>query len=191
MKAINWNEVESKQEGFSAPVPGGYICRIVQVEDVEDKEYLKLTLDICEGEFARRGEQIEESTGATWGYYTAYRSYKDSALGFFRNFLDNVDKSNKDFSVATFNNEEQKLKDKVIGVVLREEEYVGLDRETGANVKKVALRVYSLIPTEDIRAGKFKIPKLKPLDEIGRARLQESNNYKPFSAATDDVDLPF
>ena len=46
MKKINnWDNVQ-EYVSFKNPV-GGFICEIKAVEDVPDKEYLKISYDIC------------------------------------------------------------------------------------------------------------------------------------------------
>ena len=131
MQATNWNEVEEAQQ-FERVQAGGYVCRIVKVEDVPAKQYLLVTLDIAEGKFANNGKQVEERTGNDWGYYVAYRSYKENSRPFFKSFLVALEKSNKRFIANKFNNNEQELVDLLVGVVLQEEEYVGQDKETKA-----------------------------------------------------------
>lgn len=192
MQATNWNEVEEAQE-FERVQAGGYVCRIVKVEDVLAKQYLLVTLDIAEGKFANNGKQLEERTGNNWGYYVAYRSYKESARSFFKSFLVALEKSNKRFIANKFNNNEQELVDLLVGVVLQEEEYVGQDKETKAPKKKTRLRVHSTIDANLIRAGKFKTPELKVLSDEDKTKLNESS-YVPFSdtgAVIDDSNCPF
>lgn len=191
MQATNWNEIEEAQV-FERVQAGGYVCRIVDVKDVPEKQYLLITLDIAEGKFANRGAELEERTGNTWGYYTAYRSYKESARSFFKSFLIALEKSNKRFNANRFSNNEKELIDLLVGVVLGEEEYVGQDRETKAPKKKTRLRVASTMEANLIRAGKFKVPAMKLLSDEEKAKLNESS-YVPFSdnGAVADENCPF
>lgn len=191
MQATNWNEIEEAQV-FERVQAGGYVCRIVDVKDVPEKQYLLVTLDIAEGKFANRGAELKERTGNTWGYYTAYRSYKESARSFFKSFLIALEKSNKRFNANRFSNNEKELIDLLVGVVLGEEEYVGQDRETKAPKKKTRLRVASTMDANLIRAGKFKVPAMKLLSDEEKAKLNESS-YVPFSdnGAVADENCPF
>ena len=192
MQATNWNEVEEAQE-FENPTAGGYVCRIIDVKDVPERQYLLVTLDIAEGKFTDRGKELQERTGADWGYYVAYRSYKESARSFFKSFLVALEKSNKRFKANKFNNNEKELIGLLVGVVLQEEEYVGQDKETKAPKKKTRLRVANTIDANLIRAGKFKVPALKVLSDEDKARLSESS-YMPFSdvnAVAEDINCPF
>lgn len=153
MKKIDWNAVEEINE-FKGIVPGGYIAKITNVLDEPQKEYLRVELDIADGEYKDYYKQLAESKGF-WGL-TMYRSYKESALGFFKNFKSCVEKSNKGY---IFDSDEKSLEGKLIGVVLGEEEYVGND---GSEKKRI--RVSSTKPVDDIKAGKFKVPEIKKLD---------------------------
>ena len=47
-KNVTWTEVSAA--GTSSMLPaGGYVAKIVDVEDVESREYLRFTYDIAEG----------------------------------------------------------------------------------------------------------------------------------------------
>ena len=62
MKKINWGEVEEAQN-FTRICAGGYICRVVKVEDNPQKEYLEIWCDPVEGEFKDFGTNAEQRTG--------------------------------------------------------------------------------------------------------------------------------
>ena len=187
MKATNWNNVAPAEEkSYDRPSAGGYVCRIVNVEDNEEKEYVQMLLDICEGKYAGRGEAMESSMGVTWGYYTAWRSYKDSAQGFFRAFLDTLEASNSRFVVKKFSNDANEFRGLIVGVILRDEEYVNKNGE-----KKVRTAVYKMIPADDIRAGNYKVPGLKPLSKEDEAKVITTTSYVPFSDTNASVVVPF
>lgn len=164
MKKINWNAVEAVEVGsFARPTAGGYVMNIASVEDVPDREYLLIKLDIAEGDFAGIGRDTKTRTGKDWGYFRLYRSYKDTALGMFKGFLVALEESNPDFQVATWDHDEQKLERLLIGAVLAEEEYENQQGEI-----KTALRVHSVMPAGKIRGGEFKVPPLKKLEKKTR-----------------------
>ena len=50
MKSIDLSKVQETND-YQRPAPGGYICAITAVKDIEAKEYLKVSYDIAEGEF--------------------------------------------------------------------------------------------------------------------------------------------
>lgn len=151
MKALDFTNVQATQGGeFARPTAGGYVIGIVSVEDVPEKEYLKISYDIAEGEFKNYYYDMKQRTG--YDLPVMYKSYKDKALGFFKAFLDAVAASNPGY---TWNNDERTLTRKLVGCVLREEEYRNRDGEI-----KVSLKPEVFYPAADIRAGKFEtLPK--------------------------------
>ena len=158
MKKIDWNAVEEAKD-FARLAEGGYVCKIIKVEDVPDKEYLLVYCDVAEGEFKDYGWNAETANNNDWNYIKLYRSYKHSAQGFFKSFLSTLEKSNpRRFAVNTFDGNEHKLVGLLLGIVLGEEEYQGKDGS-------VKLRTYAktLTTPEAIRKGDFKVPALKKL----------------------------
>lgn len=173
MRKLNLANVEEITE-FKKVIPGLYIAKIVEVEDVPEREYLKIKLDIAVGEFKNYYSQLNESKGF-WAL-TLFRSYKDAALSFFKAFITVAEKSN-----ANYKFDEDKyleLKGKLVGVVLSEEEYKKNDGTI--NSKIVVNRLRSV---EEIKKGDIEIP------EIKRLVLETPDT---FTAIDDDDDiLPF
>lgn len=174
MKKIDWNSVE-EAKGFEKLPAGGYVCGITAVEDVEASEYLKLEFDIAEGEYKNYYRNIYDSKGYWLGKFI--KSYKEKALGFFKKMLVAFEASNSGFK---FDNDEKALKRKLIGLVIGYEEYVKNDDTVGERIT-----VVDFLPVEDIRAGKFEIPKLKELPGL----KDVANNS--FESDEGDDDLPF
>ena len=191
MKDINLEQVEEFKD-FDSPV-GGFVCGILDVEDLEDKECLKITYDIAEGDFknfySKRKKEMK------WDCPALYRSYKEGvALKFFKGYITALEKSNKNYK---FSSNEQTMKLKKIGLVLAEEEYINKKGE-----KKVRTYVASVHSIDAIRDGDFKVPELKTL--AGASESTKSGNFSnPFvkneKAVTDDTiaeeidddDIPF
>lgn len=189
---VNWNDIKPEKLNFEQPTAGGYVCRIVMAEDVEEKEYIKFLLDISEGKFAGRGLAYENSTGNPWQYYKLYRSYKVIAQKYFRAFLDDLEESNGNFTVKGFKNTAEELRGLTVGAILRDEEYLGTDRDTGALVKKTRLIVHTTCSADAIRKGAYKVPGVKKLSEEDEKKLASgASDYVPFSNATEDVNVPF
>ena len=116
MNNVNWNEIQEQQPGdYSGPVPGAYIARIINVEDREDKEYLRIEWDFDEGEY--KGSNAETFNRAGFWPITLIRSYKQKALGFFKAFKTSVEMSNRGY---VFQNDPPSLIGKLMGVVLGE-----------------------------------------------------------------------
>lgn len=158
MRAIDLTNVKEAGD-FSRPAPGAYICTIKKVEDNTEKEYLMITFDITEGDYAGYYDQLREDH-PDWsdpGLY--YRSYRSTALGFFKRFCSAVSKSNPGFNFdGQTNADEKTLAGKKIGLVLREEEYYGNDGE-----KKTRLKVDKEFAIADI--AKQKVPECKRIIE--------------------------
>ena len=178
MKSINgWNDIEAQGNSTTKVLPaGGYVGKITNVTDVSDKEYLKIEWDISEGEFKGNGASCMERNGFMPRAFSFIRSYKDSAIGFFKGFINSVEQSNPGF---VWDFKESALVGKSIGVVLGEEEYRKNDGTVGTR-----LVVKRTISADDVRKGNFRVPDKTPLKE----------EYKPvsFTPADDpDSDLPF
>lgn len=176
MKNINWEEVK---EISQFPIPGGYAAKITRVEDREDKEYLWIEWDFADGQFKGYNKETYDKLGF-WGF-PIIRSYKESALSFFKAFKTSVENSNPGY---TFKNDPQSLVGKYVGVVLGEEEYQAKD----GSIKK-RLYVAEIHSGEKIRNGDFKIPELKRLP--GHETSSSVQNNNDFVETDDDDDLPF
>lgn len=174
MKKLNLNDVQEAQ-GYKTVAPGGYICEIKAVEDVEEKEYLRMELDIAEGDFANHYQTLYEAMGF-WGL-SFIKSYKEKALPFFKSFITAVENSNPGY---TWDDDETKLRGKRVGVVLAEEEYIGKD---GATKTRIFVDMPRSI--EAIKSNDFKVPAKKLLS--GKATAPAP----ALDVIPDDEDLPF
>ena len=185
MKRIeNYENVQASSGEFAKPTAGGYICKIIDVEDVPMNEqgkgdYLKIEYDIAHGEFKDYyTEQYNRFGGDFWAA-TMFRSYKEKALGMFKHFTNCVENSNAGYTWAW---DEKSLVGKFIGLVLGEEEYEKSDGSVG-----VRLYVKEVKTVQEIKDGNFKIPALKKL-----AVENSSNNIAGFTPVEDlSDDLPF
>ena len=176
MKNINWATVEEAKE-FDKVAVGGYICKITAIEDLEDKEYLKISYDIAFGEFKDYYKNLNESKGF-WGA-TFIKSYKDTALSFFKGFLTAIQSSNQGFAADTFN-DPKTLVGKFIGLVLSEEEYISKQDGT----IKTRLYVSQVRSIDAIKAGDFKVVDKKTVNP-------EQAGFVPVSNLNDVDELPF
>ena len=124
MKKLDLTNVQ--EAGGSKRIPAGaYICQIKGVKDVPDKEYLKVTYDIAEGEYAGHYGAIRLDH-PDWEWVGAYvKSYKTAALPMFKRFCSAISKSNGGFVFdgGSINADEATLVGKRLGMVFREEEY--------------------------------------------------------------------
>lgn len=185
MPRINLNEVEASDVTstgvFTALPAGGYVCKIVDVEHVPEREYFWLVIDIAEG------EHIGYYSDA-WGvaHPTSHRvlvSYKESALGMLKGRLSMLTDCNPGFdAIAAFQGDNwEAFYNKKVGLVVGLEEYVS---NTG-DVRERLNWFNALWRTpEQIRTGKFKVPATKKLD------TKPDKPDRPKSKTYDDP-LPF
>lgn len=153
MRSLDLSNVEEAKE-FPKLEAGGYVCRIHSVQDFENKEYLKIEYDISEGRFVGHFKALSEAKDFWAGNFI--RSYKESALPFFKAFINRIEESNPNYK---FDNNEQNLVGKYIGLVLGEEEYEGSNGEI-----KTRLYVAAIKNVDQIRNGNFAVPTFKSLD---------------------------
>ncbi|MEY2669749.1 MAG: hypothetical protein RLZZ577_65 [Bacteroidota bacterium] len=169
MRKLNLDGVEESKEFVVLP-KGLYVAKITKVEDVEDKEYLRVEVDIAEGQYK---DFYKESKFKL----NMIKSYKDSALPFFKSFITATEKSNDNFK---FNEEKlQELVGKKLGIVLAEREY----KHSSGGIRE-SLYIYQTRSIEEIRKGDIKIPDIKKLD----------GKVTGFTDITDSIidgDLPF
>lgn len=180
MKKIDMTNVQEAGE-FRRPEPGAYHCVIKAVEDISDKEYLKVGYDIAEGEYKDYYTNLRKDH-PDWAWSGVYvKSYKQAALPMFKRFCSAVSKSNGGyvFDGGSVNSDEKSLIGKHIGIVLQEEEYY-----SNSGDKRTRLIVYSECPVDKIPDQK--VPKLKALKE------ESSSNFvnEGFTKA-DEAEVPW
>jgi len=163
MKKVDTTNVQEAGEQQRL-MAGAYNCVIRKVEDFPDKEYLKVTYDIAEGDFAGHFDAIREDH-PDWLWIGAYvKSYKATALPMFKRFCSAISKSNGNFIFdgGTINADESTLIGKRLGLILREEEYY-----SNSGDKRTRLAVYSECPVDKLDTAK--VPDLKKLVEPTKA----------------------
>lgn len=179
MKRIEgFNEVEAfGASTFDFPKPNGYVAVIKNARDVKDREYLELLIDIAEGEYAGFYQDYYEAN-QKW-LLRSYCSYKETALKAFKGFTTSVDNSNAGFDWES-HWDENKLKGKKVGIILREEEYLRDDGSVGNSLK-----IYGFRSADTIRKGNFKIP---PKKELSVDEKRTTGVNKTFSKVNlDDI----
>mgnify|MGYP003323353572 CR=1 FL=1 len=166
----NWNEI--KESGNSTMLkPDGYIVKITDVKDVQDKKYLEIHFDIAQGEFKAYFEQLMAQHGFWAGKYCA--SYGEKAQNLFKRFISCIERSNTGY---TFNFDETTLKGKFVGMTLTQEEYIKQDGSKGKRTK-----VAKIYDVADIENGNYKIPDVITIPD----------QVQNVPVVADDSDLPF
>ena len=185
MRKVDTTNVKESGD-FTRPEPGPYICTITDVEDVESKEYLKVTYDIAEGEFKGYYGEMR-SNNPEWLWAGAYvKSYKPAALPMFKRFCTAVSRSNGAFVFdgGEVNADEKTLIGKKIGLLIGEEEYYGNDGE-----KKTRLKVVREFSIDKLKEQK--VPKLKTIkDDEPAATTQTADDFANVPAGTPE-ETPF
>lgn len=166
MRKLNLQNVQEFTP-FEKVEAGGYICGIYAVEDVPEKEYLKISYDIVEGEKKGFYSKLKKEKG--WELPLFIASYKESALPFFKGTITSVEKSNKGFK---FDDDETKLVGKKIGLVLFEKE-----RINNKGKKVVDMRVDKAHSVDAIKSGDFEIPEREPIADV-----VETKSASPFGS---------
>lgn len=170
MKQINLTNVKEAGE-YSSLIPGAYICKLTSVEDLPDKEYLRVHYDIAEGEFANYYSDMR-ANHPDWANVGSYvKSYKEKALPMFKRFCTAVSKSNGNFVFdgGVVNADEKTLIGKKVGLVLGEEEYW-----SNSGDKKTRLYVYKEFPIDKI--ADQKVPDKKVLKDE-KAAAEAVNDF--------------
>jgi hypothetical protein len=186
MKQINnFENVQASTGEFNKPTANGYCVEILSVKDVPidnntgKGNYLEIEYDICHGEFAGYYTKQNERFGGKW-FANFIRSYKDTALGMFKHFINCVEASNPNYK---WDWNEKGLEHKYLGVVLGEEEYKKNDGTLG-----VKLVVKDIKTVEQIATGDFKVPPIKRLTAEAKPFVMDNSNFEELA---NDDDLPF
>lgn len=185
MKRIeNYENVQASSGEFARPKAGGYICKIIDVTDVDHNpntgkgQYLKIQYDIASGDFAEYFKKQFDKWGGDWKA-NFVRSYKEENLGMLKHFTNCIEQSNVGYA---WDWNEKGLIGKVVGLVLGEEEY-----QNNSGEIKTKLVVSQVKTVEDIKNGNFKIPAPKKL-----AVENSASDSPTFTTVEDPLDdLPF
>lgn len=185
MKKIeNYESVQAMSGEFSKPTAGGYICKIINVEDVpmDSKEkgkgdYLRIEYDIADGEFNGYYKEQFDRWGGIW-FASFFRSYKEKAQGMFKHFTNCIEESNPNYD---WDWNESGLVGKLVGLVLGEEEYLNSNGKV-----KTKLSVKEIKTVDDIKKGNFKIPAVKKV-----AVENIVGGFDGFQVVDGEDDLPF
>lgn len=203
MKKLNLKNVKEFAE-FKLPI-GGFICKIVEAEENEEKEYFKLKYDIIGVADEKDKDCIDMYTqrkkDRDFDYPSFIVSYKETAWGMMKGFSKAFDKSNnRDHDDENIFYTADELKGGKIGLVLGEEEYENQKGEI-----KTRSYVVTRVSVQDIKNGDFKMPtgvkKLKPRSGVRpednpflNVEVSVGNNEVeavPLGTDITDDDVPF
>ena len=180
--------VQNYNDGSFEQLPAGvYCCKICQVKDDPDREYLYIEYDIAEGQFKDYFARLSDRAGF-WGG-RIFLSYKDKAESIFKRALKAINVTNGSYVFNPYrdgkNADEKTLIGKIFWVVLHEEEY---EKNNGSTGTRITASGTAFINEHQAKEGKFN----KMLLEKTTARRQAST---PAASETpdfmDSVDNPF
>lgn len=181
---------EKPTSGRETLPAGGYVCSIInaKVESNDWGDTLVIAHDVCEGEYAglfKRDYENNTRDDKKWrGVFrlrlpkddgTEQDAWKRRALS---NFIWNVEESNPGFTWA-YEDAEKKLKGKLIGLLYRNKEWE-MSGRTGWTTEAISSEC-----VENIRNGKFRVPKDKALP------AREVTPPQFIDEGDDDGELPF
>ena len=191
-----YNETEVSQ-GFTKLEPGIYLCRVLDFKDEEEKQYLRIKFDIVEGKFKDYFGQSEKQFGEWPRDGFEIRSYKDTAMPFFKGFITALEKSNAGYSFSrTY--DFATIRNKTFVGIFGEEE-IPFPDDNGKPIVKV--RLQKIASTDRLAQGEIKIPERKVLSDDDREKLEKQlytdkvvaerkNAQQPTQLAKEE-DLPY
>ena len=195
----DYEEATASTGDYQRMGAGGYVAQIQavrtdgpasygkgRIDYVNSKEYVKLIYDIAEGDFAGRfSDDYWSGEDKDYGHQI-FLSWKN--MGAFKGNIQALDESNPGFdALAAFQADRWELFiGKKVGIVVGEEEYRGND-----GTVKTRLGFPRLKSIQDIRAGKFKVPEFKKLDDGQGYNAQPEPAPSGNGGSVYDEDVPF
>ena len=180
MPKLNWKDIDESTDGnYERIEPNGYVCVITAMENVPEKQYVRLGYDIAEGE--HQGFYSDDYyADKPWSHSVAM-SYKETACGMLKARLTRIQESNAGFDpFAAFDADNwQAFIGKQFGGLIGEEEYQANDGSI-----KTSLKLRTFKSVADIKSGNFEIPKIKKLKGASNATQTQAQPYS-------DDDVPF
>lgn len=153
MKPIAGYDLINEAGEFKRLPAGIYGVKITNVIDNPEKEYLEVYCDITKGEYAGYFKKMVDA--GLQDASRSFRSYKQTALAFFKAFISAVEKTNPGYQ---WDWDEKKLIGKNVIAVVGEEEYRAQDGTVKTGIKVVEFR-----SLEAYQQGKIKVPEIKRL----------------------------
>lgn len=176
---------------FDVLPPGGYVARIIDVDDREWKNHREpahlIMMDIAEGEHMaiyRKNNQVSENERwLTYWFAEPDSKSPDWLLSKVGGIQTSLMESNDDVNLS----DPHSWKGKLVGVVVGDEEV-----ESSSGTVYQRPYVSYICSTIRIRKGEnqpggYKIPKLKKLDTYTAAPMTSAELPDSFSAAEDDI----
>lgn len=197
--SINWDDVHENQGGVTNLEPGGYVVKVIGIQDITDNtgSYLNVDFDIAEGPFTGYYARLFERWPERWkGHIRLYYSYTVKRTGEVRvdygrvkAFKSALEKSNSGLRIPQFTPNMLQLicnNHLLLGVLM------GYDTK-----EHRYLNAYQVRSADVIRSGDYEIPAEWRIHNDGKAAsAYGGGSYGNLSGASstpdeDDGDLPF
>ena len=189
MKKYSDFKAERSSSGRETLPAGGYVCQIIsaKVDPNEWGETLVVAHDVCEGDYEgifKRDYENNDREDKKWRGTFRLKLPKDDGSEqdawkkrSFSNFIWAIEQSNPGF---TWDWDEKKLKGKKVGLIYRNKEWE-MNGRTGWTTEAAGSE-----SIDNIRDGKFRLLKDKPLPEARKAAAPVFTEEDG-----DESDLPF
>lgn len=184
-KPMNWQGGKKHEtQEFERLTPGGYVFTIMNAIAHGDN-CIRLSYDIKGGKFDGYFRKQYDQWGGTWRgtEYQAIMKKNGDPLPSFENFIYCVEASNRGYTWAW---DEATLKGKLVGAVLREEEWINDQGEV-----KTSLKVDEWKTVADISNGNFKVREVKKVDKPQTQTIQLRPQVNNDNFNIDDSDIQF
>lgn len=196
----NFNSAQAAGQGQRSLPAGGYIAQIqmaVYTESRNGSPMLEVRLDIADGEYKGIFASKVQTAG-TWANAGTYRltlptdpnaPADDWRLQRLKGFITAVEESNPSYK---WRDDERTLRGQFVGILYRDEEYIGTDGK-----KHISAKPAFFCSVQRIRSGQFSIPRPKILTETAVNTPQTyssvpQDEFMPVETAiSGDKDLPF
>ena len=197
MKPIkNFDTIREASDGFEVLPVGGYVCKILECVEKENKSgrgsHLEISFDICEGDYREWFAQDYRGQGGKDPYWRGVIRQNipnedsdkyEMQCRFFKRFVSAVENSNP---MYTWNWDEESLKGKQIGVVFGE-----VERESARGIRYMVTQPDSVCKVEAVRDGSYRTPKPRMLYNPAPAAAPGSLSQGLSELSGNDSDLPF
>ena len=202
MKKLDLSNVEAMEPNERERIEaGGYVVRIIDIDDHEDREFLWMVFDIAEG--AHKDFYTKDANKEYYadkpnkhGILFSYKStLSDAAKRMLKGKLKLFTDSNPGFDAESAWNacKPEMFIGRTIGIVAGCEEYVYEGRDDGQWHKGESIDWFHarLKKPDDIRSGKFTVPDLIQLNDDDKAKLALAESGASISASDIYDDIPF
>ena len=180
MRKLDLRNVEAVEPGEREKLPeGGYIVRIEDYEDNEEKEYVRFVFDVNEGPYA--GYFSDPYFASKPWRHSLMFSYKDSALQMTKGRLEKLSECNPGFDAVTAFESAQldMFRGRKLGLVVGVEERVYKTDDGWKMAEDLDWMRARIITPDKIRSGDFAVPKRRVLSNEDRRKLESAAAQVP------------